>query len=67
MNIILKGIGCIKELVDQDELTLSEIAYLMDYSSVQYLSAQFHKMTGESVSEYKKSRLKNKKCLNALY
>ncbi|WP_372642757.1 helix-turn-helix domain-containing protein [Ancylomarina sp.] len=65
--IILNKIERIKELVNQDELTLSEIAYLMDYSSVQYLSAQFHKMTGRSVSEYKKSREKNKKCLNALY
>ncbi|MCY1635981.1 helix-turn-helix domain-containing protein [Marinifilum sp. D737] len=65
--IILNKIERIKELVDQDEFTLSEIAYLMDYSSVQYLSNQFHKITGVSVSEYKKSRMKNKKSLNALY
>lgn len=65
--IILNKIERIKELVDQNEFTLSEIAYLMDYSSVQYLSTQFHKMTGLSVSEYKKSRIKNKKSLNTLY
>jgi len=65
--IILNKIERIKELVDQNEFTLSEIAYLMDYSSVQYLSNQFHKMTGVSVSEYKKSGMKNKKSLNTLY
>ena len=65
--IILNKIERIKELVDQAELTLSEIAFIMDYSSVQYLSNQFHKMTGISVSEYKKCGVKNKKSLNALY
>jgi len=51
--IILQKIERIKELIDQDELTLSEIAYMMDYSSVQYLSNQFKKITGYSVTEYK--------------
>ncbi len=51
--IIFQKIERIKELIDQDELTLSEIAYMMDYSSVQYLSNQFKKITGYSVTEYK--------------
>jgi AraC-like DNA-binding protein len=51
--IILQKIERIKELIDQDEYTLSEIAYMMDYSSVQYLSNQFKKITGYSVTEYK--------------
>ncbi|MDZ4203679.1 MAG: AraC family transcriptional regulator [Bacteroidales bacterium] len=43
-----------KELIQYNELTLSEIAYMMGYSSVQYLSTQFRAITGISVSEYKK-------------
>jgi len=53
--IILNKIERIKELIDQDEFTLSEIAYMMDYSSVQYLSTQFRNITGMTVSEYRES------------
>lgn len=58
--IILNKIEKIKELIDSNEYTLSEIAYLMDYSSVQYLSNQFKKETGFSVSEYKTLKIKPK-------
>jgi len=51
--IILQKIERIKELIDQKEFTLSEIAYMMDYSSVQYLSGQFHKITGITVTQYR--------------
>lgn len=51
--IILNKIERIKELIDQGEFTLTEIAYMMDYSSVHYLSNQFRKYTGYSVSDYK--------------
>ena len=50
---ILQKIERIKQLINEEEYTLSEIAYMMDYSSVQYLSNQFKKETGYSVSEYK--------------
>lgn len=53
--IILQKIEKVKELIEYNELTLSEIAYMMGYSSVQYLSTQFKNITGLSVSEYKKS------------
>ena len=53
--IILQKIERIKHLIDNDELTLCEIAYLMDYSSVQYLSNQFKSNTGMTVSQYKDS------------
>ncbi len=65
--IILQKIERIKELVHQDEYTLSEIAYMMDYSSVQYLSNQFKKITGLSVSEFKKNENPLKKPLDKLY
>ena len=51
--IILHKIEKVKELLEYDELTLSEIAWQMGYSSVQYLSAQFKKITGITVSEFK--------------
>jgi len=65
--IILMKIEKIKELVDRGEFTLSEIAYMMDYSSVQHLSNQFKKITGMTVSEYKNSNKSNRKPLNELY
>ncbi len=51
--IIHHKIERIKQLIDEDDYTLSEIAYMMDYSSVQYLSNQFKKETGLTVTEYK--------------
>lgn len=58
--IILHKIEKVKELLEYGELSLSEIAYQMDYSSVQYLSTQFKNITGVSVSDYKKSELSRK-------
>jgi len=53
--IILQKIEKVKELIRNRELTLSEIAYMMGYSSVQYLSSQFRTVTGITVSDYKKN------------
>lgn len=64
--IILNKIERIKELIDSDEFTLSEIAYMMDYSSVQYLSGQFKKETGVTVSDYKKGNRVDKKSIEDL-
>lgn len=44
----------VKELLTYEELTLSEIAWKLNYSSVQYLSNQFKKVTGETVSSFRK-------------
>ena len=65
--IILHKIERIKELIDQEELTLSEIAFNMDYSSVQYLSNQFKQVTGMTVTEYKESDRSSKKPIDNLY
>ena len=65
--IILQKIERIKQLIDNGEFTLSEIAFMMDYSSVQYLSNQFHKTTGMTVSEYKASDRSSKKPIDKLY
>jgi YesN/AraC family two-component response regulator len=59
--VILQKIERVKELLMYDEMSLSEIAHLLNYSSVAYLSNQFKKITGFSPSHYK--QLKDKKRL----
>jgi YesN/AraC family two-component response regulator len=43
----------VKEWLTYQEMTLSEIAWKLNYSSVQYLSNQFKKVTGETVSTFR--------------
>lgn len=43
----------VKELLVYDQLSLSEIAFQLDYSSVAHLSAQFKKITGLTPSYFK--------------
>jgi AraC-like DNA-binding protein len=50
---INKRLDRVKELIKYDELNLSEIAIKLGYSSVHYLSNQFKRVTGFSVSDYK--------------
>lgn len=52
--IIAHKIERTKTLILRNEMSLSEIAFQMGYSSVQYLSNQFKKTTGITVSEFKK-------------
>lgn len=54
--IIRQKIERVKELLFYDELTLSEISYKVGYSSVQHLSTQFKKVTGQTPTQYKTSR-----------
>ena len=51
--IIALKIERIKELIMFDELTLSEIAYQLHYSSVAHLSGQFKKVTGLTPTHFK--------------
>lgn len=46
----------VKELLSYGEMTLSEIGYQLNYSSVSYLSRQFKEVTDMSVTDYKKAR-----------
>lgn len=50
---IAQKVERVKELLKYGELTLSEIAYKLGYSSVQHLSNQFRKITGLSASQFK--------------
>lgn len=51
---ILQKIERVKELLVYDELNLSEIADMMGYSSVSYLSNQFKKVTGLTPLHFKR-------------
>ena len=54
----------VKELLVYDELTLSQIADLLNYSSVAHLSAQFKTITGMTPSQFRKIRDKKRKPLD---
>lgn len=56
---ILQKIEKVKELLMYDEMNLSEIAFMLNYSSVSHLSNQFKKITGFSPTYFK--QLKSKK------
>jgi len=58
--IILHKIERVKELIFCNEYSLCEIAFLMDFSSVHHLSASFKKVTGVTVSDFKKDPVKYK-------
>lgn len=62
--IIHLKIEKVKELLVYDELTLSEIAYRMGYSSVAYLSSQFKKVTGLTPSHFRQVKEKKRKSLD---
>ncbi len=63
---ILQKIEKVKEWLVYDELTLSEIAWKLGYSSVAHLSAQFKKVTGLTPSHFKKMGRKNRKPLDQI-
>ncbi len=54
----------VKELIVYDELNLSQIADLLNYSSVSHLSAQFKSNTGMTPSQFRKIRDKKRKPLD---
>lgn len=64
--IISHKIERVKELLVYDQLNLSEIAYLMHYSSVSHLSAQFKKVTGLTPSHFKQIKKKRRNMLDDL-
>lgn len=48
----------VKELIVYGELTISEIAFRLGYSSVQHLSNQFKRITGLTPSYFKSLKIK---------
>ena len=62
--IINQKIERVKELLVYNELTLSEIADSLGYSSVAHLSGQFRKVTGLTPSHFKKLKENKRKPLD---
>ncbi len=58
--IISHKIERVKELIIYDEVNLTEIAWLMHYSSVAHLSNQFKKVTGLTPSHFKQLKVKRR-------
>ncbi|MFW2376745.1 MAG: helix-turn-helix domain-containing protein, partial [Cellulophaga baltica] len=58
--VILKKIDVAKTLIIENNLTLTEIAYKLNYSSVAHLSTQFKKTTGLTPSSFQKIIKKRK-------
>lgn len=63
---IAQKIEKVKELLVYDELSLSEIAHRLNYSSVAYLSNQFKKVTGLTPSYFKQIKEDKRKPLDHL-
>lgn len=63
---ISQKIEKVKELLTYNELTLSEIAFQLNYSSTSYLSNQFKKNTGFSPSYFKQLKEKKRKQIDDL-
>lgn len=64
--VILQKIEKVKELLVYNEMTLSEIAFKLGYSSVAHLSSQFKKNIGLTPSQFKQQGLNSRKPLDAL-
>ena len=63
---ILQKIEKVKEWLTYDELTLSEIAWKLGYSSVAHLSSQFKKITGLTPSQFKQMGISHRKGLDTV-
>ncbi len=63
---ILQKIERVKELLVYKELTLSEIAFQLNYSSVAHLSTQFKKITGFTPTYFKSLKGNNRKQIDEL-
>ena len=61
--IIQHKIERVKELIIYDELNLTEISYLLNYSSVAHLSTQFKKVTGLTPTFFKNLKVKRRQML----
>jgi len=63
---ILLKIEKTKDLIENSNLQFSDIAYAMGYKSHQHLSAQFKRVTGMTMHDYKKSGKKMRKRMETI-
>lgn len=64
--LILQKVEKAKELLFYEELTISEIAYQLNYSSSQHFSRQFKSITGLTPSEFSKNKNKGRNPISDL-
>lgn len=64
--LINQKVEKVKELLVYNELSLSEIAFQLDYSSVAHLSAQFKKVTGLTPSHFKNIKARKRISLDKI-
>lgn len=62
--IIAHKIERVKELLIYDELNLTQISYMLNYSSVAHLSNQFKKVTGLTPTFFKQLKIRKRTDLN---
>ena len=62
--VINQKIEKVKELLMYDELSLSQIAFELGYSSTAHLSSQFKKLTGLNPSKFKQMGAQSRKSLD---
>ncbi|MBV8255147.1 MAG: helix-turn-helix transcriptional regulator [Chitinophaga sp.] len=61
---MLQRLEKVKELLDYDQLSLSDIAFEVGFSSGHHLSTQFKKLTGITPTQYKQSAVKERRPLD---
>ena len=64
--LILQKIERAKELLAYNEMNISEISYLLGYSSVAHFSAQFKKITGYTPSQFRKLERQERRSLDGI-
>ena len=64
--IVRQKVEKVKELIVYNELSLSEIAFQLGYSSVAYLSTQFKNETGMTPTEFKKLKKPGRQSLDSI-
>ena len=65
--LILQKIEKVKEWLAYNEISLSEIAFRLGYSSVAYLSSQFKKVTGLTPTEFKSQQGGRRRALDEIH
>ena len=64
--ILAQKVEKIKELLTYQELSLSEIAFQLNYSSAAHLSSQFKKLTGMTPSKFKQLQQQERRSLDKI-
>ena len=64
--VIALKIEKVKEWLRYDELTLTEMAWRLSYSSVQHLSNQFRRVTDQTPGQYRKAAHAERRSLDAI-